>query len=193
MSVVAQPRRRKTYTVARPRRCWLSQPLRALLECLARPDEELEGESCCVSCTALASQRAAGLAHALCAMHSFSALVCMRALACHRLHGARSAVARGCKVYIMSFARCRDFEELALREYQRQGKTYGLEKFWAFHSYHGFPKGSALEMHSEVCARVQSAASLVACCRCSVSAICVLVSVAILVQGFVAFRGAADD
>lgn len=45
---------------------------------------------------------------------------------------------------------CRDFEELALRDYKQMGKTYGLEKFWAFHHYHGFPKDSKLEMHAEV-------------------------------------------
>jgi hypothetical protein len=45
---------------------------------------------------------------------------------------------------------CRDFEELALRDYKQMGKTYGLEKFWAFHHYHGFPKDSKLQMHTEV-------------------------------------------
>jgi hypothetical protein len=43
----------------------------------------------------------------------------------------------------------RDFEELALRDYRALGKMYGLEKFWAFHHYHGLPKGLDLDMHAE--------------------------------------------
>ena len=45
---------------------------------------------------------------------------------------------------------CRDFEDLALRDYKRLGKTYGLEKFWAFHHYHGLPEGCKLAMNAEV-------------------------------------------
>jgi hypothetical protein len=45
---------------------------------------------------------------------------------------------------------CRDFEELSLRDYKSLGKTYGLEKFWAFHHYHGFPKNCDLKMNPEV-------------------------------------------
>ena len=48
-------------------------------------------------------------------------------------------------------AGCRDFEALSLQDYKDRGRTYGLEKFWAFHHYTGLPKGSALHVHPEVC------------------------------------------
>lgn len=30
------------------------------------------------------------------------------------------------------------------------GFLYGLEKLWAFHNYHGFPKGSSVQMNPKV-------------------------------------------
>lgn len=52
---------------------------------------------------------------------------------------------------VLTARECRDFEELSLRDYETMGKTYGLEKFWAFHHYHGFPADCKLEMNSDVC------------------------------------------
>jgi hypothetical protein len=59
---------------------------------------------------------------------------------------------------------CRDFEELSLRDYRALGKTYGLEKFWAFHHYHGFPKDCDLKMNDEV--RLIVVPTRAACGRC---------------------------
>jgi hypothetical protein len=43
-----------------------------------------------------------------------------------------------------------DFEALTLRDFEH-GSLYGLEKFWAFHHYTGFPKDQPqLEMHAKV-------------------------------------------
>lgn len=43
----------------------------------------------------------------------------------------------------------RDFESCALAEYSK-GQLYGLEKFWAFHHYHGLPAGCSLGVNPEV-------------------------------------------
>ena len=37
-----------------------------------------------------------------------------------------------------------------LQDYFDGDSLYGLEKFWAFHHYTGFPKGSGLEMEPRV-------------------------------------------
>jgi len=36
-----------------------------------------------------------------------------------------------------------------LQDYEN-GSLYGMEKFWAFHHYHGLPKSSGLEINSKV-------------------------------------------
>ncbi len=39
---------------------------------------------------------------------------------------------------------------MTIREYEEYDSLYGLEKFWAFHFYAGFPKDSDLEIHPKV-------------------------------------------
>lgn len=44
----------------------------------------------------------------------------------------------------------KDFEEMTLKDFDAYDSLYGLEKFWAFHFYAGFPKDSGLEIHARV-------------------------------------------
>ncbi|GFR40100.1 hypothetical protein Agub_g652 [Astrephomene gubernaculifera] len=50
----------------------------------------------------------------------------------------------------------KEFEEMTLKEFDTYDSLYGLEKFWAFHYYAGFPKDSNLEIHSRLKALLET-------------------------------------
>lgn len=58
-----------------------------------------------------------------------------------------------------------EFEDFTLRYWESHEFLYGLEKFWAFHHYHGFPEGSDAEIHPKVTREGVASAGVVAWVR----------------------------